>query len=75
MDGGLKVEDVNYLVFVMVDDEGNITELLTGANVIPGKEYDFFFVRPKSEAELLNLNDYKVVMKGFKADLVLKSTQ
>jgi len=60
------------LVFVLVDNEGNIIEMLKGANVIPDIEYNFLFIRNREEAEMIKMNDYKIEMNGFKAVLVKK---
>ena len=69
------MEEIKVLIFVMVDNEGNIAEMIKGANIIPEREYDFFFIRSKEEADLINTNDYKVVIRGFRAELVLKETE
>ena len=34
---------MNYLLFCDVDETGNITDALTGVNIIPDRQYDYFF--------------------------------
>lgn len=69
------MEEVNILIFVLVDIEGNIIEMLKGKDVIPDREYDFLFIRSREEADLINMNDYKIVMNGFKAELARKNNE
>ncbi|CRK80297.1 hypothetical protein [Neobacillus massiliamazoniensis] len=57
-------------IYVNVDVEGNITNAIAGERIIPDKEYDFFFLRDEITAS--NIMKFKVVLNGFKADLVLK---
>jgi len=54
-------------IFVDVDDNGNIIESYTGRNVIPYKQFDFFFLDESYVGE--SIRNYKVVMVGFKAEL------
>jgi hypothetical protein len=58
------------LLFVNIDNAGNITEALYGVNIIPDKEYDFFFIA--SEEVATNSHLYKVVLNGFKSELQLR---
>lgn len=34
---------MNNLLFCDVDEDGNITDALTGVNIIPDRQYDYFF--------------------------------
>lgn len=47
---------MGYLVFCNTDDDGRITEALDGINVIPNKQYDYFFFLDKG----IDVMDYKV---------------
>jgi hypothetical protein len=40
VEGGLTVND---LLFCDADENGNITDALTGVNIIPDRQYDYFF--------------------------------
>ena len=70
--GVMKMNEDKILVFILVDNEGNIIEMLKGARVIPDIEYNFLFIRSREEAEMIKMNEYKVEMNGFKAVLVKK---
>lgn len=48
-----------YLVFCDVDEEGNITDALVGTNIIPNRQYDYFFFT-SDEGVTNNINQYKV---------------
>lgn len=48
----------HFLVFCNVDDEGNIIEGISGINIIPGKQYDYFFYR--EENDKIDMLKYKV---------------
>jgi hypothetical protein len=56
------------LLFVNIDENGNIIESLYGHNIIPDREYDFFFFTTEEIA--MTAHQYKVVIKGFKTELV-----
>jgi hypothetical protein len=56
------------LLFVNIDENGNIIESLYGHNIIPDREYDFFFFTTEEIA--ITAHQYKVVLNGFKTDLV-----
>jgi hypothetical protein len=60
------------LLFVNIDENGNVIEALYGLNIIPDREYDFFFYTTEEIAE--NAFDYKVAIVGMKPELVLKDT-
>lgn len=49
----------NFLLFCNVDEEGNIIEGVTGNNIIPDKQYDFFFYLGEEGVEDLLL--YKII--------------
>jgi hypothetical protein len=34
---------LGYLLFCDVDEAGNIIDALSGANIIPSRQYDYFF--------------------------------
>jgi len=58
-------------IYVNVDDEGNVTKGQGGTSpIVPDYEYDFFFIRTLSVLE--NIEKHRVVLNGFKADLILK---
>ncbi|MGJ9381544.1 hypothetical protein [Salipaludibacillus sp. CF4.18] len=44
------------LIYCDVDENGNILDLIQGYRVIPGRQYDYFFVRE----ELIDSALYKV---------------
>jgi hypothetical protein len=56
------------LLFVNIDEEGHVIESLYGYNIIPDREYDFFFFTTGEIAT--NAHQYKVVLNGFKTELV-----
>ncbi|MDX8288828.1 hypothetical protein SLL00_03445 [Metabacillus indicus] len=55
-------------IYLNVDEEGNVTQSTGGSNPVP--EYDFFFIRDKQTLD--NISKFRVVINGFKPDLVLK---
>jgi hypothetical protein len=57
------------LLFVDIDGEGTIIDALYGYNIIPEREYNFFFYTTEEVAA--NAFQYKVVIVGMKPDLVL----
>lgn len=59
-----------YQIFVDVDEEGNVRDNMVGINIIPDREYDFFFYQDVDIA--LNINNYKVEIVKFKPALVLR---
>jgi hypothetical protein len=58
------------LLFVDIDEEGNIIDALYGYNIIPDREYNFFFYTTEEIAE--NAFDYKVAIVKMKPELVVK---
>lgn len=64
-------QETAVFIYVTVDEEGNVTRGLGGISpLVPDYEYDFFFIR--TLAVLENITKHRVVLNGFKADLVLK---
>lgn len=57
-------------VYVNVDNQGNVIYGVGGTRPVPEAQYDFFFLKDK--VTLDNITKFKVVMDGFKANLVLK---
>lgn len=45
-----------FLVYANVDKNGNIKEGLSGFNIIPDRQYDYFFFLDKE----IDLMDYKI---------------
>jgi hypothetical protein len=60
------------LLFVNIDSEGNIVDSLYGENIIPNREYDFFFYTTEEIA--MNAFQYKVVIVNMKPELAKKDT-
>jgi hypothetical protein len=58
------------LLFVDIDENGNIVDALYGYNIIPDREYNFFFFTTEEIAE--NAFDYKVAIVKMKPELVEK---
>ncbi|WP_299090323.1 hypothetical protein [uncultured Metabacillus sp.] len=58
------------IIYVDVDENGHVTSAVGGTNPKPEKEYAFFFIRDKITLE--NILKFRVVINGFKPDLVLK---
>jgi hypothetical protein len=58
------------LLFVNIDSEGNVIDSLYGYNIIPGREYDFFFYTTEEIA--MNAFHYKVAIVSMKPELVEK---
>lgn len=56
------------LLYVNIDENGNIIEALYGQNIIPDREYDFFFYTTEDIA--VNAFQYKVVIVNMKPTLV-----
>lgn len=50
---------MNYLLFCDVDADGNFVDAFFGANIIPSKQYDYFFFVTDPDITN-NLIDYKV---------------
>ena len=59
-----------YAVYVNVDENGNIKNSLMGLNIIPDKQYDYYFL--VNEDIALNIDKYKVILDGNKPKLSLK---
>lgn len=64
------MDEIMFVYFVDVDENGNITGSMCGERVIPDKQYDFFFYRDPSYAD--TLHEYRVELNGYKAELVRK---
>jgi hypothetical protein len=60
------------LLFVNIDETGNVIEALYGENIIPDREYDFFFYTTEEVAA--NAFDYRVAIVKMKPTLVKKDT-
>jgi hypothetical protein len=58
------------LLFVDIDEQGTIIDALYGYNIIPDREYNFFFYTTEEVAE--NAFDYKVAIVKMKPELVEK---
>lgn len=58
------------LIYVDVDEQGNVIASQGGTNAKPEREYDYFFIRDKLTLD--NILKFKVVINGYKPDLVLK---
>jgi hypothetical protein len=58
------------LLFVDIDEQGTIIDALYGYNIIPEREYNFFFFTTEEIAE--NAFDYKVAIVKMKPELVVK---
>ena len=63
----------HYLVFCNADEDGRIIEGIQGVNIIPDKEYDFFFYLGEGNKEI-DLIDYKITCEGQKSFLVKKKS-
>ena len=48
----------NYLVFCNTDKEGNINDGIVGNNIVPDKQYDYFFYLGNEGVD--DLMEYKV---------------
>lgn len=48
-----------YLLFCNVDEFGEIKDAYTGINIIPDRQYDFFFFT-NDEGVTLDISQYKV---------------
>ena len=48
---------MGYLVFANVDENGNITEALAGFNVVPDRQYQYFFYL----TEEIDVTKYKII--------------
>lgn len=55
-------------IYVNVDQDGNIIEASVGENIIPSKQFDFYFYS-ETEVDLDTVSRSKVVVNGFKAML------
>lgn len=65
----------NYtLIYVNVDDEGNIKPgYIAGIRAFPTEDYNFFFRVREDEIEIDSLvSKYKVIIDGYKPKLVHK---
>ncbi|WP_163183345.1 hypothetical protein [Neobacillus sedimentimangrovi] len=57
---------MGYLVFCDTDELGNITDAYAGVNIIPSRQYDYFFYMPNE----IDIMQYKVDMES--RQLILK---
>ncbi|MED3623271.1 hypothetical protein P4482_09055 [Neobacillus thermocopriae] len=57
---------MGYLVFCDTDDSGNIIDVVAGINIIPNRQYDWFFYLQ----EPIDIMQYKVDMES--RQLILK---
>lgn len=57
-------------IYVNVDAEGNVVYGTGGTDPVPDAEYNFFFIRDRITLD--NITKFKVVINGFKPDLILK---
>lgn len=64
------MDNQNMFIYVNVDEEGNVVYGVGGTRPVPEAEYNFFFLR--DQLTLDNITKFKVVLDGFKAELVLK---
>lgn len=60
---------MGYLVFCDVDEQGNITDAFTGMNIIPSRQYDYFFFTTDAGV-MEDISNYKVDLET--RQLVLK---
>mgnify|MGYP001167322643 CR=1 FL=1 len=49
--------DTPFLIFANVDKDGEIVDAITGYNVVPDKQYQYFFFRKKP----IDIEKYKIV--------------
>ncbi|AKU43358.1 hypothetical protein CPT_Silence21 [Bacillus phage Silence] len=76
-----ELQDI-FKMYIEVDEQGNITDSLGGANVVPLKDYTFFFLDTavvEGEEMILplvmeNVFKLKLVINGFKPEFVLKDS-
>lgn len=61
------------IIYVDVDEQGNVTTANGGTNPKLEKEYMYVFIRDKITLE--NIRKFKVVLNGFVPDLVLKDAE
>lgn len=64
------LEPEEIIIYVDVDEHGNVTYSQGGTNPKPEKEYKFFFIRDVQTLE--NILKFKVVIDGYTPKLVLK---
>lgn len=50
---------MGYLLFCDVDETGTITDAMSGANIIPSRQYDYFFYTSDHHV-MENVSDFKV---------------
>ena len=74
MAGGIAVTmfQKHYLVFCDADKDGRIIEGIQGVNIIPDKDYEFFFYLGEGNKEI-DLMEYKIAYEGRKAILIKKT--
>jgi len=48
---------MGFLVFCDADEQGNITDYIAGRNIIPSRQYDYFFFLMNE----IDVADYKIV--------------
>lgn len=49
--------DTPFLIFANVDKDGEIVDAITGYNIVPDKQYQYFFFRKKP----IDIERYKIV--------------
>jgi hypothetical protein len=50
---------MNYLLFCNADKDGNIIDSFSGANIIPSKQYDYFFLT-QDKGVVEDISKYKI---------------
>lgn len=65
-------QQTQYQVYVTVDSEGNLTSCEVGKRIVRIEPCDFFFLVDEELGEdlMVNAQNYKVVMNGFRPELV-----
>lgn len=54
---------MNYLLFCNVDENGNIIDSFSGVNIIPSKQYEYFFLT-QDKGVVEDISKYKVDLKA-----------
>lgn len=63
--------DEIYQCYVVVDENGMINSVQQGKNLVVTDDYDFGFI----VKELIDIDEWKVVINKMKPELVLKSAE
>lgn len=54
-----------FIVFCNADEEGNITEAICGNNIVPDKQYDYFFYLDEPiDLMLYEISDDELIKKN-----------